>query len=100
MNAELKDKIQVLRNRVRDFAEKFKENQEKTQRLEKENANLKAELEAQQEKVAQLEQNLKVAKLSGQMSGSASDAEENKVLRKKLNEYIKEIDKCVALLNN
>lgn len=101
MSAEINQKIRALKAKVEHFAQKFSENKRKLVSLEQENANLKAQINEKTVKVEELEQQLKIAKLSDQIaSGSETSAEENKVLRKKLNEYIKEIDKCVALLNN
>lgn len=90
-----------LRNKIKDFAEKYKENLARIPELEKENLNLKAELENKSALIAELEEKLKISKLAEQVKGlSNEESDANKALKIKLNEYIKEIDKCVALLNN
>ena len=48
-------------------------------------------------KLSSLDEQLNILKLSKSMSGSSEDTTE---LKKKLNEFIREIDKCLALLNN
>lgn len=48
-------------------------------------------------KLGTLDEQLNILKLSKSISGSTEDKTE---LKKKLNEFIREIDKCLALLNN
>lgn len=69
--------------------------------LQKENGWLKAELDgakkevsAQQESVDNLKQQLNLLKYSnGEMSGA-----DKKEFEKKINSYVKEIDRCIAML--
>ncbi len=70
--------------------------------LQKENARLKKDLEKanslaeeKQQSLQSLQQQVDVAKLS---SGNLNDAEKN-ALSKRIDTYLKEIDKCLALLN-
>ncbi|MGB4770685.1 MAG: hypothetical protein WBP58_04475 [Chitinophagaceae bacterium] len=74
----------------------------KQQVLEKENEKLKTELDRKQglelelkEKVGQLEEQLNLAKVSG---GQMDDVSK-KAFEKQLNQYIKEIDRCIAMLS-
>jgi predicted nuclease with TOPRIM domain len=74
----------------------------KQQVLEKENEKLRTELDRKQgvelelkEKVGQLEEQLNLAKVSG---GQMDDASK-KAFEKQLNQYIKEIDRCIAMLS-
>lgn len=95
------ERLQVLKSKIKDFAQAYKENLSRIHSLEKENTNLKAELENEQLRIAELEEKLKVSKLAVQVrEGQSEDDTASKELKNKLNEYIKEIDKCVALLNN
>lgn len=95
------ERLQVLKSKIKDFAQAYKENLSRIHALEKENTNLKAELENEQLRIAELEEKLKVSKLAVQVrEGQSEDDTASKELKNKLNEYIKEIDKCVALLNN
>ena len=72
--------------------------------LAKENANLKAknvELEQmitdQKNVVSKLEEQNKVVKIAKAVTDDDNDRKEQ---RKRLNELVREVDKCIALLNN
>lgn len=74
----------------------------KQQVLEKENEKLRTELNRKQgvelelkEKVGHLEEQLNLAKVSGGQMDEIS----KKALEKQLNQYIKEIDRCIAMLS-
>ena len=74
----------------------------KQQVLEKENEKLRTELDRKQgvelelkEKVGQLEEQLNLAKVSG----GQMDETSKKAFEKQLNQYIKEIDRCIAMLS-
>lgn len=69
--------------------------QSKCVRLEEEMDALRSKMIQQQEMLAQLEeqnQTLKIAK-------SLTDAEDHSEAKMKINELVREIDKCIALLN-
>lgn len=66
--------------------------------LKEEHQQLLALLKEQGEKIEELEHGMQVVKVARQLS--AFPDEEKTELKKKINEYIKEIDKCVALLND
>ncbi len=71
------------------------EKQEKksaTQEIE----SIKKELIDQREIVKELEDKIKLVKLSKVVSSSGDD---NKRTKQKINDYVREIDKCIALLN-
>ena len=58
--------------------------------------NIKKELIDQREIVKELEDKIKLVKLSKVVSSSGDD---NKRTKQKINDYVREIDKCIALLN-
>lgn len=66
--------------------------------LQQENEELRQSLRSGAEKVDGLEHNLRVVKVAKQLAAFPDD--EKAELKKKINEFIKEIDKCVALLND
>jgi len=66
--------------------------------LKEENEQLQKLLKERNAKMEELENQMKVLKLAKQVSVSG-DGEKTE-LKRKINEFIKEIDKCVALLNN
>jgi hypothetical protein len=62
------------------------------------NHELKKKNEEQKNKISELEDKNKVIKLSQAISGNGSD-QNARDLKLKINEYIREIDKCLALLH-
>lgn len=72
------------------------------QRLKKENERLREELEAQKQKdlqaqqtIQELHQQIGILKLA---SGDMND-KDKKEFERKINQYVKEIDKCIAFLS-
>ena len=61
-----------------------------------ENRNFKNKLTKLQEVVEKLEEKIKVIKISNLVS---SDSEDKKRTKQKINKYVREIDRCIALLN-
>ena len=57
---------------------------------------LKQELDSKNKEIEELNKNLKLVKMAKSLEGSGS---ENKDMKLKINELVKEIDKCIALLN-
>ena len=89
------DQIERIRQKVQGLLRK-------QSTLEKENEKLRAELDRRsaveaelKQKVSQLEEQVNVGKLS---SGKMDDAS-RKAFEKQLNQYIKEIDRCIAMLS-
>lgn len=83
----------------------------KLQQEQADNASLKEQLQLQQQEstrqlqtIAMLEEKLHLAKIAGVASGKPATPEEDedfkKEMRNKINDYIKEIDRCIALLNS
>ena len=64
--------------------------------LRTENEALKTELNARNGQIDQLNESLKTLKIA---KGQAEDDEDRKALKLKINEYIREIDRCIAMLN-
>ena len=61
-----------------------------------ENINFKNKLTKLQEVVEKLEEKIKIIKISNLVS---SDSEDKKKTKQKINKYVREIDRCIALLN-
>ncbi|PSL33445.1 hypothetical protein [Chitinophaga ginsengisoli] len=83
----------------------------KLQQVQAENVLLKEQLQAQEETLAArdetieaLENKLHLAKMAVATQGTPSSREDDEEFRKemrtKINDYIKEIDRCIALLNS
>ena len=62
-----------------------------------ENKTLKLEVEDRDKDIKSLEEKIKLLRIT--KSVSTHDVEKNKESRQKINEYVREIDKCIALLN-
>lgn len=83
----------------------------KLQQVQAENVLLKEQLQEQEEilaardeTIANLENKLHLAKMAVATQGSPSNREDDeefrKEMRNKISDYIKEIDRCIALLNS
>ncbi|HVI49391.1 MAG TPA: hypothetical protein VM802_31285 [Chitinophaga sp.] len=100
----------VLEQYIQRIEEKLQLLVKKHLQLQAENASLKEEVITQQETLLQqqqvihgLEEKLQLSKLAAAAGGGVAIAEENEAFRKevrsRINDYIKEIDRCIALLN-
>ena len=69
---------------------------DKVQILQDENTNLKTVLAQKQEQIESFNNKFKISKLVDTIGADKSDSAE---LKSKLDEYIKEIDKCIAHLS-
>lgn len=58
---------------------------------------LKSDLSDRKEEIRRLEEKIKLLRIT--KSVVTQDVEKNKESRQKINEYVREIDKCIALLN-
>lgn len=79
---ELFDRYNDLRNKIRD--------------LKNENDLLRRYIEERDNKIKDLENKYERIKISGALTGNGGGAEEAK---DRINELVREIDRCVALLN-
>lgn len=83
--------------KINQVLEKYIQLEEKYLSLLEDRNELKAQLNQKEIKLKELDNNLKLLKLS-KGSGGMSDSDHTE-LKLKINEYIKEIDKCMAMLN-
>ena len=91
-------KVGVLVSRYNDLKEEQRVLEEKNKQLEQQNKGLKDQLQTMKEKNDSLAQDMKVTKLSKAIIPQSD--EERTELKRKINEFIKEIDRCVAMLND
>jgi transcriptional regulator NrdR family protein len=89
-------------NQFNNINEKLQLLLKQHQRLKKENERLRGELEAQKQKdqvaqqtIQELHQHMDILKLA---SGDMSE-KDKKEFERKINQYVKEIDKCIAFLS-
>lgn len=91
--------LENIEQKVRQLAEAMTALRQQNAVLSKENNKLKADLEAQQERTGELTERLTNSQqaLAGQRG---DDSESNQKLRKQIDQYINEIDKCIEWLQN
>ena len=65
--------------------------------IKEENANLLSEIEQKNIEINTLKDKIKIISISKSVDASKGDIRQTKL---KINEYIREIDKCIAQLNN
>lgn len=88
--SDFSKKFDGILEKINILAERYVSAKEENGKLVRENMELK-------EKLSQLEKDLKVLKVAKSISSTDDNPEETK---KKINEFIREIDKCIAMLNN
>ena len=87
------DNIEVKLNRL---IKTYQELSEKTIILTQENGTLLGRLKLKDKELLNLKEKIKLMNISKSVDSSK---EEVKATRFKINEYVREIDKCIALLN-
>lgn len=87
---ELKFKVERLIKLYISLLEKNRDQENRIQQLLSEIENLKSENQI-------LNEELKTARVANAISGSSDDSYEAKM---RINQLVREIDKCIALLNN
>lgn len=95
----LTQQLENIEQKVQQLVEAIAALRQQNAVLSKENIKVKAELEAQQERIGELTERLTNSQqaLVGQRG---DDSESNQKLRKQIDQYIKEIDKCIEWLQN
>ena len=94
MNQPLKDQLKRIGLKLQAMAKEYRRLQKEKQALEVNLQQARKELDEYREKMETLEQQLAVWKMS---AGSLKEADK-KELEKRLNHYIREIDRCVSFL--
>jgi len=90
------EELTVLNKKIDELLEKYSRLKETNIELKVENEHLKRGLIEKDEKLNDLESRYERLKISGALMGESGNAAEAK---KKINELVREIDRCVALLN-
>ena len=91
--------LENIEQKVRQLAEAMTALRQQNAALLKENNKLKAEYEAQHERIGELTERLTNSQqaLAGQRG---DDSDSNQKLKKQIDQYINEIDKCIEWLQN
>ena len=94
---ELNQVVESIENRVAELIGQLKELRAENLELKKNNEELRILLETHKKRATDLEEQNKVAKIARSVTISEDD---RKMQRKRLNEMVREIDKCIALINS
>jgi len=90
------EELKVLNNKLDELLSKYHNLKAECADLKNVNGALNNTLQEREARISELEIKYERVKLSGALLGEGEDASEAK---KKINELVREIDKCVALLN-
>ena len=93
----MKDLVGNIENKVKKIISLYNSLKEEKEEVLEENFVLKSDIKYRDEKIKNLEEKIKLLRIT--KSVSTHDDERNKESRQKINEYVREIDKCIALLN-
>jgi len=90
------EELTLLNKKLEELFERYNGLRTKNNELKNENEVLKRYLQESDEKLKELEIKYERIKISGALMGEGESAVEAK---QKINELVREIDRCVALLN-
>lgn len=90
------EELTLLNKKIEELFQKYNDLRTKNRDLTKEIDTLKRYLQERDDKVKELEIKYERIKISGALMGDGEGAIEAK---QKINELVREIDRCVALLN-
>jgi len=88
--------LTLLNKKLEELFDRYNTLTTRNHEMKAENESLKRDLQDREEKITRLEVKYERSKLSGALLGGGENATEAK---KKINELVREIDRCVALLN-
>lgn len=92
----LNENLQRVEEKLQQVLKDFFQKQKELLRLERENKELKEQLAFNKKKVTELTQTVDVLKIKG----LAMDEGSRKEMEKRINVYLKEIDKCLSMLQS
>ena len=90
------DALHSLKNSVHQLMNKCTQLETQNKELSSELASLNSNAIAKQAEIETLNEKYKVLKMAKSLEGASS---KNKEVKLKINEMVREIDKCIALLN-
>lgn len=100
MSKALISKVADIRKKVLHLVEQNHKLLSKNKSLEQEVSELRQSLETEGGKTAELNNQIKIIKLARNIGSSDSGSADVAELKRKINEYIKEIDHCIMMLND
>ena len=93
----MKNLVENIENKVSKLIQLYQSAQKEKEETLTENNQLISDLSDKDKTINSLEEKIKLLRIT--KSVSTQDDERNKESRQKINEYVREIDKCIALLN-
>ena len=88
--------IQNIVDKLEKLVKNYKNLQLENSKLQKDNDTLKVRLQEKEDSIVNLQDKVKLINISKSID---TDKDGVKATRLKINEYVREIDKCIALLN-
>ncbi len=92
----LKSNLLTLERKLALLLDKHKSMKEEVGLLKEENNELKQVLKQKGEQLSSFQNQIKISKIVGEIDSDGKDATE---LKRKIDDYIKEIDKCIVHLS-
>ena len=92
----MKATIDRLQNKLERLVSKHHEIKSANQQLKKKLLSLQEQFEKEQQCVLELNEKNKILKLSVSLQG---DEQDTQAAKQRINELVREVDKCIALLN-
>lgn len=89
--------VSRLKNKLEQLVELYEQMRSKCDELEKEKLHLTNLLNEKEEYILEIEEKNRKLQLAGAFKSSSNDAQDAKL---KIGKIVREIDKCIALLNN
>ncbi len=96
MNEEINNEISNLKENIKIIITLFEELKAKYNHLNEEKIELLGNVELKNKEIEDLKQKYETLKLAKTIAASSTDSHEAKL---KVNRIVREIDKCIALLN-
>ncbi len=96
-NKDISAVVSSLQSKVEKLVLQHRRSSENMQQLSNENAFLRKALQKQKEEFLELEEKNKVLKLAKSIAGMEG---KNTEVKLKINELVREIEKCISLVNN
>ncbi|MBT6699159.1 MAG: hypothetical protein HOB15_01990 [Flavobacteriales bacterium] len=93
----MKNLVENIEKKVNKLIQLYQSAQKEKEETLTENNQLISDLSDKDKTINSLEEKIKLLRIT--KSVSTQDDERNKESRQKINEYVREIDKCIALLN-
>jgi predicted nuclease with TOPRIM domain len=96
MSGQGYEELKILNNKLDELLNNYSDLKTRFNELVTENEAIKDQLQEREARIKDLEIKYERIKLSGALLGTGEEAPEG---RKKITELVREIDRCVALLN-